>query len=156
MGESGNTLAMEIKMIGNYSNKLDDKSRLIVPAKFREELGKSIVISYGFDNTLEIRTIKQFEIWNEFLTSKGNLSKNARQLSRAILGNSFELAVDKAGRVLLPKKLVEMINLQNEVTLIGVGDKIEIHSTKDWEELTSDTDLMTKSLEQMAEELSKD
>ncbi len=155
MGDSGGTHYFKT-MIGNYSNKLDDKGRLTIPAKFREELGKVVVISIGFDNTLEIRTSKSFEKWKESLTSKGNLSKNARNLSRAILGNSFELTLDKAGRALLPKQLIDLIKLTKDVTLIGVGDKVEVHSTKQWDDLTSDTETMTKSLEEMAEELSKE
>ncbi len=145
-----------IKMIGNYSNKLDDKARLTIPAKFRDELGSSIVASYGFDNTIEIRTSKSFEIWMKSLTSKGNLSKNARQLSRVILGNSFELTLDKAGRVLLPKPLIKLIGLDKEVTLIGIGDKIEVHPTKQWDNITSDTESMAKSLEEIAEALNNE
>jgi MraZ protein len=60
----------------------------------------------------------------------GNLSSNARNLSRAILGNSFEVSIDKAGRVLLPKQLAEMVGIDKEVTLVGVGDKIEVHATE--------------------------
>jgi len=47
-------------MIGNYKNKLDDKNRLTIPAKFRNELGLIVVVSYGFDNTLELRTSQSF------------------------------------------------------------------------------------------------
>ena len=143
-------------MIGNYKNKLDEKGRIIVPAKFRKELGSFIVVSIGFDNTLEIRTSKSFEKWSETLSKKGNLSSNSRHLSRFILGNSFEVTLDKAGRALLPKQLTEIVKLTKDVMLIGIGDKIEVHSSKQWEDLTSNPEKMAKTLEQMAEELSKE
>lgn len=150
----GNTIYRT--MIGNYSNKLDDKGRLTIPSKFRNELGELVVISYGFDNTLEIRTSKAFEEWSNSLVEKGNLSSNARNISRIILGNSFEINLDKSGRVLLPKQLIEIVKLSKEVTLIGVGNKIEVHSTNTWDNFTSDSEQMTKTLEQMAEDLSKE
>lgn len=143
-------------MIGNYSNKLDDKGRLSIPSKFRNELGNVIVISYGFDNTLEIRTSKAFDDWSYSLIAKGNLSKSARKLQRLILGNSFEVNIDKAGRALLPKQLLDISKLDKDLTLIGIGDKIEIHSLKHWKSMTSDVDEMSKSLEKLAEELSNE
>jgi len=143
-------------MIGNYKNKLDDKNRLTIPAKFRNELGLIVVVSYGFDNTLELRTSQSFNSWSQSLINKGNLSSNARNLSRIILGNSFELELDNSGRILLPKQLVNLIKLNKDVVLIGVGDKIEIHPAEQWEKLTSEPSQMTKSLEQMAEELNKE
>ncbi len=143
-------------MIGNYKNKLDEKGRITIPAKFRKELGGLIVVSYGFDNTLEIRTSKSFELWSKTLSDKGNLSTSSRKLSRFIMGNSFEITIDKAGRALLPKRLMEMIKLTKDVMLIGIGDKIEVHSEKQWNDLTSNPEEMTKTLEQMAEELSKE
>lgn len=143
-------------MIGNYKNKLDEKGRLIIPAKFRSELSNFIVISLGFDNTLEIRDSKSFNKWSESLVKKGNLSSQSRNLSRLILGNSFEISLDKAGRALLPKQLINLVKLTKDVTLIGIGDKIEVHSSDEWEELTSNPEEVTKKLEQMAEELSKE
>lgn len=143
-------------MIGNYRNKIDDKARLTLPAKLRNELGGAIVISAGFDNTLEIRTQKNFKIWMDSLTSKGNLSSNARNLSRIILGNSFEVNVDKAGRVLVPKDLFGIANIEREVVLVAVGEKVEIHSAQQWDKLMQDSKALTKSLEQMADELAKE
>jgi len=157
VGDSGKiklTLLLR-KMIGNYKNKLDDKGRIIIPSKNRSELGDFIVISYGFDNTLEIRTSESFSKWSQTLSKKGNLSSNSRELSRIILGNSFEVTIDKSGRALLPKQLTDLIKLTKDVMLIGIGDKIEVHPAKQWGDITSNPEEMTKNLEQMAEELSK-
>ncbi len=143
-------------MIGNYKNKLDDKGRLTIPSKFRNELGEVIVISYGFDNTLEIRTKKAFDDWSDSLIAKGNLSKNARALQRMILGNSFDLSVDKAGRINLPKELISMTNLEKEVSLVGIGDKIEVHSASQWDAKNNSAEDLATSMEELAEALANE
>ncbi len=145
-----------MNMIGNYTNKLDEKGRMTIPAKLRNELGEAIVISYGFDNTLEVRTKKSFDEWSNSLVAEGNLKKDARMLQRLILGNSFELSPDKAGRVLLPKALTEMTNITKEVVLVGIGDKIEIHAKEQWDSYSSDSDNLADSMEALAEALSKE
>ncbi len=141
-------------MIGNYKNKLDEKGRLTIPSKFRNELGEFIVVSLGFDNTLEIRTKKSFEEWSNSLIAKGNLSKNARQLQRIMLGNSFELSLDKLGRINVPNQLLELAKINKEVVLVGVGEKIEIHSSTQWENNTKSVDDIAMSMEELAESLS--
>lgn len=140
-------------MIGNYKNKLDDKGRLTIPSKFREELGDTIVISYGFDNTLEIRTKEAFQEWSNSLIAKGNLNKNARQLQRIVLGNSFELTVDKAGRINVPDNLIGLAKIEKEVSLIGIGDKVEVHASSRWDSINEDAEDLATSMEELAEAL---
>ncbi len=140
-------------MIGNYKNKLDDKGRLTIPSKFRNELGDAIVISYGFDNTLEIRTKKAFDEWLASLIAEGNLSKNARQLQRLVLGNSFELTLDKAGRANVPKDLLNLVKIEKEVAIVGIGDKLEVHAAEQWDNSMSSAEDLAKSMEELAEAL---
>ncbi len=140
-------------MIGNYKNKLDDKGRLTIPSKFRNELGDVIVVSYGFDNTLEIRTKKAFEDWSNSLIAQGNLKSKARQLQRIVLGNSFEITLDKAGRANVSNDLLKLANIEKEVTLVGIGDKIEVHSTSQWESTMNESNDLATSMEELAEAL---
>ncbi len=143
-------------MFGNYNNKLDDKGRLTIPSKLREELGTEVVISFGFEKVLEVRTKKEFEIWSQSLLDKGNLSKNARDLQRAILGHSFELSIDKAGRVNVPDSLIALSKLSKEVTLIGVGNKLEIHSADNWANFADDGDALSNLMEDLANKLEEE
>ncbi len=140
-------------MIGNFSNKLDEKGRMTIPSKFRDELGTDVVISWGFDQTLEVRTKEAFQEWSNSLIAKGNLKKDARQLQRFVLGNSFDLTIDKAGRVNVPNKLIEMAKIDREVTLVGIGDKLEVHATERWDAMTNDTEDLSMSMEELAEAL---
>ena len=143
-------------MIGNYKSVLDEKNRITIPTKFREELGSFIVVSYGFDKTLEIRSSKSFEKWVETLSKKGNLASDSRKLSRIILGNSFNVTLDKAGRALIPKNLTGLINLTKEAMIIGTGNKLEIHTKEQWDDINSNPEEMAKILSEMAESLSKE
>ncbi len=137
-------------MIGNYKNKLDEKGRLTIPSKLRNELGEAIVISFGFDGTLEIRTKKAFDDWSNSLIAKGNLNAAARQLQRMVLGNSFELTVDKAGRINVPANLLAMTKIEKEVTLVGIGEKIEVHATEQWDSMNGNSDELAMSMEELA------
>lgn len=140
-------------MIGNYSNKIDSKGRITIPSKFRNELGEVIVASYGFENSIELRTLSEFKKWSDLLIDKGNFVKSARELQRIILGQSFDIKVDKAGRILMPKALLKLAQIENEVVIVGIGDKLEIHSSNNWEKHISDNQQNDKSIEQLAEEL---
>lgn len=137
-------------MIGNYKNKIDDKGRMTIPSKFRNELGEAVVISFGFDNTLEIRTKLAFDDWMNSLKIKGNLNANARKLQRIILGNSFDLSIDKAGRINLPASLIELAKIDKEVAIVGIGDKIEVHSAEQWDALTNPDDDLSATMEELA------
>ncbi len=119
-------------MIGNYKNKLDQKGRIMIPAKWREILEEKIILSLGFDSTLEIRNPDDFNIWVELLEKNNTLNKDTRIILRAILGNSFELNVDTQGRINLPQTLINSAHLEEDVVLVGVNDKIEIHSLESW------------------------
>ncbi len=121
-----------------------------MPSKLREQLGSEVVISFSFGNVLEIRTKDAFQDWSNSLLEKGNFKKEARELQRLVLGNSFELSIDKAGRVNIPDNLIALVKLEKEVTLIGVGDKLEIHSTSAWEAVTDDSEDLANKMEELA------
>lgn len=141
-------------MIGNYRNKLDIKGRLIIPIKFRDEFNGTVIVSLGLDQTLEIRNSEAFTAWTNQIQAKGMLSKEARIISRAILGNSFELNIDNQGRINLPQSLILKANIRGEVVLVGVRNKVEVHSLEAWNAFMNET--ADGILEQAAAKLSND
>lgn len=138
-------------MIGNYKHTIDSKGRLTIPSRFRKELGSIVFVSLGLDNVIDIRSKKAFEQMQETLLSKGTFNKNSRLVQRTILGNSFEVELDKQGRALMPKELVERVSLENAVQVIGVGSKLEVYSTTKWMSFMDKTG--SGILEKAAEEL---
>lgn len=119
--------------MGTYQNSIDAKNRMIVPAKFREELGYKVVLTLGIDNCIYLYPKDK---WEEFLEKLAKLPISdpaARKFSRNFTGNAEECEVDRQGRLTLPAFLREKVNIVKELTTIGCMDKIEIWSRQEYE-----------------------
>lgn len=137
--------------IGEYSHTIDTKGRLIIPAKFREELGEQCVIGKGFDNCLTIYTTDDFERISSTLARQPINKTGVRALKRLILGSAIEEEFDRQGRVLVSAALREHAGLKKEVVLIGQGNTIEIWSRERWEEYH--TEVIDTNIEAIAENM---
>lgn len=118
--------------MGEYNHTIDTKGRLIVPMKFREELGESFVITRGFEGCLMIYDSREWEKVQEKITSQSILSAQARTLHRYLIGGAALSEIDKQGRVLIPPVLREAAGITKDVVLLGVGNKIEVWSKEKW------------------------
>lgn len=118
--------------MGEFNHSIDTKGRIIVPAKFREELGEEFVVTLGLDGCLFL--YPQAE-WCEFVEQLKHLPGNreARQLQRYFLAGAMTCEADKQGRMLIPAKLREHAGLEKEVVFVGVLGKIEIWSKERWD-----------------------
>lgn len=119
--------------MGEFNHSIDQKGRIIVPAKFREELGEEFVVTLGLDGCLFLYPDSE---WSEFVEQLKHLPGNreARQLQRYFLAGAMTCEVDKQGRMLIPAKLREHAQLEKEVVFVGVLGKIEIWSKERWDE----------------------
>ena len=142
----GNSVKM--KFMSEYNHTIDPKGRLIVPTKFREQLGEAFVITKGNDGCLAIYTN---EAWETFLGKIQTLPANnhIRTYVRNIVGSSVEVVTDKQGRILVPGNLREHAGLDKDVVLVGVIDKIEVWDKERWGAQTS-IDNMDDIAEEMA------
>ncbi len=122
-------------LIGEYRHVIDDKNRLSLPAKFRRETGKKVVITSGLDSCLFIFTVKSWESITERLSSPDSamLSADSRSFNRYLLGGAVEIDVDALGRMLLPEYLVTRAKLGRKVVIVGVRDRAEIWDEEKWE-----------------------
>lgn len=123
---------------GEYSQNLDAKNRIIIPAKLRTDLGESFVVTRGMENTISIYTMDKWDALNEKLSKLSVTKKSHRLLTRFFLSGANETSVDKTGRILVPKSLKEFANLEKECIFIGVGDHIELWSKDAWENYMND------------------
>lgn len=121
-------------IIGQYSHTIDDKNRLSLPAKFRKEMGKKVVITPGLDSCLFIFTMKEWEKIAERLSVKESsiLQADNRGFNRYLLGGAVEVEIDGVGRMLLPEHLRERAKLKNKVVFIGVKDRAELWDEETW------------------------
>ncbi len=139
-----------MKFRGNYENLIDNKGRMSVPSKFRKALKSTVFVSAEFENSLVLRSADEFKSWESRLNDLDPLDKASRTLQRLILGNSDELKIDSKGRINLPKTLMNSVGIKEKVYVVGVGNRIEIHSAQSWKQMNNKT-----SLEEAAEEISK-
>jgi len=114
--------------MGEFHHNIDDKARIVLPSKFREELGETFVVTRGLEGCLFVYSKLE---WDNLVTKLKALpftKKDARAFLRFFLSGAMECQVDKQGRVALPTPLVSYANLKKECVVIGVNDRLEIWS----------------------------
>ena len=120
-------------LIGEYRHIIDAKKRLSVPAKFRKELGKTIVITRGLDNCLFVYPMKGWEAVAEKLRGLPMGQSDTRGFNRFMSSGAVDTEIDALGRILVPDFLKEFAGLADKVVLIGVNDRVEIWSEDVWD-----------------------
>ncbi|MBP6964269.1 MAG: division/cell wall cluster transcriptional repressor MraZ [Armatimonadetes bacterium] len=122
---------------GHYIHTLDDKFRVIVPQKFRLELGMNFVITRGVDPCLWIFREDEFKEIEARLTRMEIASKENLRLQRYFSGFAFEVTTDAQGRVAIPPALRELVGIDKEVVIVGTINRVEIWSKQNWEEYSA-------------------
>ena len=131
-------------LLGEFNHSIDEKGRLIIPARLRDDLGENFVICNGLDGCLFV--FSQVE-WDKFVQQLETLprlmDKEARTFKRYFFGSASEGTFDKQGRALVPPALRKSAHLEKEVVLVGVQDRVEIWDKSLWEKqsLVSEEDL---------------
>ncbi len=126
--------------MGEYNHTIDAKGRLIVPAKFREQLGEAFVITNGNDGCLNIYTNEDWEAFLEKLSLLPN-NRDKREIVRAFVSKANTVEVDKQGRILVPPALREHAGLEKDVVLAGAIDKIEVWDKDRWDAQADEGDI---------------
>jgi MraZ protein len=120
---------------GHYEHSLDSKDRLTIPARFRAPLADGVVLAAGFDPCVEIWTAQTHAAFTEtFLAQANPLTPEGRMVRRFFHGHSFDEKIDSAGRVRIPKHLVEHAGLEGPCVVIGMADHFEVWNARRWEE----------------------
>lgn len=119
--------------VGKFQNSIDSKSRLIIPAKFREELGGRCVIAQSLDKCLTISTEAEWENFLQELKALPRSNAEARMIRRYFNQSAALCDVDKQGRVTIPQELKEYAGITKELVTIGNIDNIEVWSKENFE-----------------------
>lgn len=114
--------------MGEYAHNIDRKGRLIMPAKFREELGEHVVVNRGLDGCLYVYTVEQWQQVYQKLSTLPSTNKDARMYQRMMLSKAAECEMDSQGRILIPSSLIALAGLEKECLIIGVANHLEIWS----------------------------
>ncbi len=112
--------------MNEYSHTIDAKGRMILPARFREDLGDSFILSPGFDTCLSIYPREKWNTMSDKLQQLPSTKSSVRQLRRFLIGGSTEMECDRQGRILIPSHLRDYAKLGKDALIIGSGETIEI------------------------------
>lgn len=120
---------------GQYRNNLDEKGRILIPSKIRSEVpGNSLVITAGIDRCLWIFPLDDWkQLSDQLMEAASPFSRKARLLQRRIIAPAQEVEIDKAGRILVPPSLKEMVGLKKECVLQGIKKYLEIWDANEYD-----------------------
>ena len=124
-------------LMGEFNHSIDDKNRLIIPSKLRNELGNEAVITRGLDKCLFIYSKKE---WESIVSKLSNLpftKKSVRDFNRFFLSSASTIVFDKMGRVSLSQSLLNYANLNKECVIIGVNDRVEVWDKNEFDTFIS-------------------
>lgn len=137
-------------LMGEYHHSIDEKGRIIIPSKFRDNLGEKFIVTRGLENCLFLYPEHS---WNKIVDKLSTLpftKKDARNFSRFFLSGATVVEFDKQGRINIATPLISYANLKKECVVVGVGDRLEIWSENDW---NSFFDSNKDSMSEIAENL---
>lgn len=126
--------------MGEFQHSIDDKGRIIIPAKFREHLGPSFVITRGLDQCLFVYPMEEWVIMEQKLKALPLMKSDARAFTRFFFSGATECELDKQGRVNLPPMLREYAKMDKECVVLGVSNRVEIWSKGIWEQYYSQSE----------------
>lgn len=150
MAHSGGKWGVIIVLMGEFHHNIDDKNRLIIPAKFRNELGDNIVITRGLEKCLFVYSLDE---WNKIIERINTLpftKKNVRAFERSFIGGASMIDFDKQGRIVITSPLVHYANIQKECVIIGVNERLEIWDKESFDKFMEES---SECLDEVTENL---
>jgi len=126
--------------IGEYNHNLDEKGRLAIPVKFREELKGGAVVTKGLDGCLFLYSISEWKILAEKLSHLPISQANTRAFARLMLAGAMDVSLDKQGRIMVPDYLRKYVNLSKKVIINGLYNRLEIWDEDAWNEYKKKTE----------------
>ena len=140
--------------MGEYHHNIDDKGRIIIPSKFRYELGEKFIITRGLEKCLFIYSLNE---WNSIVSRLKTLpftKKDARDFIRFFLSGAAECEFDKQGRINITSPLVSYADLNKEIVIIGANDRLEVWSKEGWDKFfANNEDRLADIAEHLFEEV---
>ena len=120
-------------LLGQYQTKINEKGRVALPAKFKQSLGRKIIVTAGYEQSLMIVAQKDWQAATDRINQGSSLGPT-RETDRFLLGNAFEVELDSQGRFVIPRYLRQLAGLSAEIVFVGVGNRAEIWSQAKWDQ----------------------
>ncbi|MNI21202.1 cell division protein MraZ [compost metagenome] len=136
--------------MGEFQHSIDEKGRIIIPAKFRDLLGASFVVTRGLDQCLFVYPMEEWGVLEQKLKALPLMKSDARAFTRFFFSGATECEWDKQGRVNLPGNLRQYAKLEKDCVILGVSNRVEIWSKDTWEQYFEQSE---ESFNEIAEKL---
>lgn len=137
-------------LMGEYRHNIDEKNRLVIPSKFRSDLGDTFIVTRGLDGCLFVYSKEEWSNIVDKLKSLPFTSHDARFFTRFFLSGAIEAELDKSGRVSITSPLIEYAGITKECVIIGANDRLEIWAMEKWNNFLNDN---SGTFENIAENL---
>jgi MraZ protein len=152
--ESGdNYYSLNYMFIGEYKHSIDDKGRLAVPSKFRQELKGGAIVTRGLDRCLFLFSSKEWEELAKKLIALPIAQANSRAFIRLMLAGAMEVRLDNQGRILIPDYLREYSNIQRQAIIAGLYNRVEIWDEENWKQYKDKTEASSDDIAEKLGEL---
>lgn len=139
-------------LVGHYIQNLSEKGRVALPAGFRKELGRSVILSRWYEQSLALFDMSSWKQTIDQATGGASITSPGRDTERFLLGGAYEIELDSQGRFVVPKPLRDFAKLDSEVVFVGLGKRVEIWSKKLW---TAREKYLSSHAEELIEEIQK-
>jgi MraZ protein len=126
--------------LGEFEHTVDDRGRIAIPAKWRADLGKGLVVTRGIDRCLFLWPMDEWQVIAQKLSQLSLMQTDARRIHRLIFSGATDTTPDRLGRILVPAFLREYAELRDSVMLAGVNNRAEIWSPGNWQNERSEVD----------------
>ncbi len=137
-------------LLGEFQHNIDQKGRLIIPSKFRGDLGERFIVTRGLDGCLFGYPMAGWQNLEEKLKDLPLAKKESRAFARFFYSGATECELDKQGRVNIPQTLIDYAQLEKECMCVGVCNRFEIWSRERWQDFT---DLTAENFDAIAENM---
>lgn len=128
-------------LLGEYNHSIDAKGRVSVPSKLRMDLGESFIVTKGLDNCLFAYSKEEWATFEAKLKTLPLTNTNARNFVRFFFSGATECEIDKQGRINIPQNLRDYADILKDVTIVGVGTRVEIWNREKWNNYTSEENM---------------
>lgn len=136
--------------LGEYEHSLDEKGRLTIPSRFREELTGRLVVTRGLDHCLFLYPYSEWQVLGDKLRELPMTQREARAFVRLLFSGASEQTLDRQGRLLLPANLREYAGIERDVVILGLGNRVELWSKERWTAYEAEA---SQSYEELAEKI---
>lgn len=137
--------------LGEFEHTIDDKGRVAVPARFREEVREGLVVTRGFDHCLQVFPRPTWQTLAQRISALSLGNPEVRNLRRLLFSGAAEVDIDRQGRILIPQNLREYAGLVEQVVIAGLDTYFEIWNQERWQQVLETLDTSGSSLaEQLA------